>query len=64
MFFEFKSFLLLFNLINFATSKWVNVWTDEFTGNSLNDNKTDKWVYSEGKLKCINKLHIINVLFF
>lgn len=51
MFFKFKSLLILFYLINLTISKWVNVWTDEFSGNSLNGNKTDKWVYSEGNIK-------------
>ena len=51
-----KSLLITFmlvTLVTFAQSKWVQVWSDEFDGNSINLNN---WQFEEGILSFLNEL--------
>ena len=58
-----KSLLLTFvlvTLVTFARSKWVQIWSDEFDGNSIN---LDNWEFEEGVLSFLNELQIFKFFF-
>ena len=59
-----KSLLITFvlvTLVTFAQSKWVQVWSDEFNGNSINLNN---WRFEEGILSFLNELQTFKTFFF
>ena len=58
-----KSLLITFvlvTLVTFAQSKWVQVWSDEFDGNSIN---LGNWLFNEGILSFLDELQTFKTYF-